>query len=107
MSNITKPMLASECKDVNKLDFENNTYLATPKLDGIRALKINSNLVSRTFKQIRNTHIRTILEETLPDGADGEIVCPGAFQKTTSGVMSSKGKPEFIYYWFDYYTSEL
>jgi len=95
-------MLASACKDMKKLDFTKNTYLATPKLDGIRALKINGKLVSRTFKPIRNLHIKRILETVLPDGADGEIVCPGAFQATSSGVMGSEGTPEFIYYWFDY-----
>jgi len=98
---ITKPMLAAALKDVNQLDYSKG-YLATPKLDGIRALMINGHLVSRTFKPIRNNYIRTMLEAVLPDGADGEIVCPGAFQKTSSGVMSADGEPEFTFYMFDY-----
>lgn len=104
---IVKPMLAATLKDLDTLDFENNKYLATPKLDGIRALMINGVLVSRTFKPIRNTSIKTILERIIPDGADGEIVCPGAFQATTSGVMSEDGEPEFIFYWFDYVHDDL
>lgn len=100
-------MLAATLKDLDTLDFENNKYLATPKLDGIRALMINGVLVSRTFKPIRNTSIKTILERIIPDGADGEIVCPGAFQATTSGVMSEDGEPEFIFYWFDYVHDDL
>lgn len=103
---ITKPMLAATLKDVKQLDFTKG-YLATQKLDGIRALMINGKLVSRTFKPIRNTYIREMLEAILPDGADGEIVCPGAFQNTTSGVMSATGEPKFIYYMFDYVKDDL
>ncbi|KKK86939.1 hypothetical protein LCGC14_2758210, partial [marine sediment metagenome] len=65
---ITKPMLAATLKDVNQLDYSKG-YLATQKLDGIRALMIDGKLVSRTFKSIRNNHIRTMLEDVLPDGA--------------------------------------
>ena len=103
---ITKPMLAATLKDVNQLDYSKG-YLATQKLDGIRALMIDGKLVSRTFKTIRNNHIRTTLEAILPDGADGEIVCPGAFQATSSGVMSEDGAPEFIYYMFDYVKDDI
>ena len=104
---ITKRMLAATLKNMESLDFEENTYLATPKLDGIRALMINGVLVSRTFKPIRNIHIKTILENLLPDGADGEIICPGAFQKTSSGVMRESGEPEFSYYWFDQVVDDI
>ena len=105
-SKITAPMLAAALKDVAQLDFSKG-YLATQKLDGIRALLRNGKLVSRTFKDIRNNHIRKILEEVLPEGADGEIVCPGAFQATSSGVMRADGKPEFTYYMFDYVKHSL
>ena len=104
---ISKPMLASNCGDVKELDFKQNKYLVTPKIDGIRALKINGKLVSRTFKPIRNKYIKGILEELLPDNADGEILCPGAFQNTTSGVMSEEGEPEFVFYWFDLVKDDL
>jgi len=100
---ISKPMLAATIKTADDLNFDNNYYLATPKLDGIRALKINGKLVSRTFKPIRNDYIRGILESLLPDGADGEIVVnTNNFQDTASGVMSVDGEPSFTYYWFDY-----
>ncbi len=102
MALIVKPMLAASLKSFDELDFENNEYLATPKIDGIRALMIDGHLVSRTFKPIRNKYIRTVLESLLPNGADGEIVCPGGFQKTSSSVMSEDGEPEFSYIWFDY-----
>lgn len=99
-------MLAATLKDVSQLDYS-KCYLATQKLDGIRALMIDGKLVSRTFKPIRNNHIRKLLEAVLPDGADGEIVCPGAFQATSSGVMSADGEPEFTYYMFDYVKDDL
>jgi len=106
MNKILKPMLAGTLKDVNQLDYSKG-YLATQKLDGIRALMIDGKLVSRTFKPIRNNHIRKVLEAVLPDGADGEIVCPGEFQATSSGVMSADGEPEFTYYMFDYVKDDL
>lgn len=105
---ITKPMLATACEDFSKLDFKNNKYLATPKLDGIRALMIDGKLVSRKFKSIRNKYIRETLEALLPEGADGEIICPGgSFQVTTGNVMRADGKPEFTFYWFDYVTDDI
>lgn len=106
VKNITKPMLASSIKNIDVLDFTKK-YLATPKLDGIRALKINGHLVSRTFKPIRNKFVRNILEQILPDGADGEIIIGPTFQDTSSGVMSEDGEPLFTYYWFDYVKDSL
>lgn len=106
ISKISSPMLAATLKDIKQLDYSRQ-YLCTPKLDGIRALMINGHLVSRTFKPIRNNYIRKTLEAVLPEGADGEIVCPGAFQATSSGVMSADGEPEFIYYFFDYIKDDL
>jgi DNA ligase-1 len=104
---ITKPMLAATLKSFDALDFKTNEYLVTPKIDGIRALMIDGHLVSRTFKPIRNKHIRTVLEKLLPNGSDGEIVCPGGFQQTSSSVMSEDGFPEFAYKWFDYVKDDL
>jgi len=55
MSPIVKPMLAGKCEQPSALRFP---VLATPKLDGIRCLKINGRAVSRSFKPISNTFIR-------------------------------------------------
>lgn len=99
---ITRPLLAETLVDLNELDFKNG-YLFSYKLDGIRALKINGQLVSRKFKPIPNKHIRMILEAVLPDNIDGEILCPGkSFNETQSLVMSEEGEPEFMFYAFDY-----
>ena len=104
---IKKPMLAAKLTSFDKLVFDNNYYLATPKIDGIRALKIKGQLVSRSFKPIRNTYIRTILERNLPDGADGEIIVGNNFQDCTSGIMTESGEPDFTFYMFDYVSTDL
>jgi len=98
---ITKPMLATKCTDKDKLKYP---VLATPKLDGIRCIKLNGQALSRTFKPIPNQHIRRMIE-TLPDGLDGEIMIKNKpFGEITGIVMSSKSldKVDFQYYVFDF-----
>ena len=100
---IKKPLLAGTLDDLDKLTFPT---LATPKIDGIRALRLGNDLISRQYKQIRNVKIREILSKLLPEGSDGEIITAGTFQDVSSSVMKSGGtenfeKP-FTFYWFDY-----
>jgi len=107
---ITKPMLASKVKDPEKIKYP---VYATPKLDGIRALKIDGKLVSRNFKLIPNKATREYFENALPDNVDGELIlkngkpCGAEFNKTSSAVMSEEGNPEVIYYVFDYVLNDL
>lgn len=95
---IIKPMLAATLTDINKIKFP---VLATPKIDGIRCLRINGRSVSRTFKNIPNRYIQEKMKN-LPDGLDGELIVGETFQETTSGVMSQDGKPGFLYMVFDF-----
>jgi DNA ligase-1 len=95
---ITKPMLASAAKDLNDLKYP---LIASPKLDGIRCLKVDGKVVSRSFKPIRNDYIRGILEQLLPEGADGEIMAGDNFQQVASSVMSKAGEPAFKFHMFD------
>ena len=95
---ITKPMLAGIVTDFSKIKFP---VLATPKIDGIRCLRVYGYSVSRTFKRIPNKHIQQQMQG-LPDGLDGELIIKGGFQKTTSGIMSRDGEPDFEYWVFDY-----
>lgn len=107
-SKIVKPALAVKLEDWNNLDFTKHEYLATPKIDGIRALKVNSRLVSKSFKLIRNRYIREILEQVLPEGADGEIIDDSEkFQTTSSVVMSEDGRPEFTFKMFDWVQDDI
>jgi len=97
-------MLASPIESIKSLKYP---LLASIKLDGIRALKINGKLVSRTFKAIPNNYIRSIVEKELPDGIDGELVVGNSFQDSSSGVMSRDGQPDFIFYVFDWVNGDV
>lgn len=99
---ITKPMLASPWEG-EPLKFP---VYATPKLDGIRALTIDGQLVSRTFKPIKNKSIVEALSD-LPSGLDGELLA-GNFQETTHRVMKEEEtEGEWAYYIFDYVKDNL
>jgi DNA ligase-1 len=98
MPIIKKPLLAGSF-DPTKAVFP---YIATPKIDGIRFLMVNGVAVSRTFKPIRNNYIQEKLQETFPDGIDGELTSGDTFQSSTSAVMSIDGSPKFKAWVFDY-----
>lgn len=101
---ITRPLLAATLEDISTLKFP---VLATPKLDGIRVLKVGGKAVTRKFKPIPNKYIRELLEKHLPDGVDGEIMTSGTFNDIQSKVMSHDGEPEFTFYAFDYVKDAL
>lgn len=101
---ITQPLLAAKKPVLEKLKFP---VLATPKIDGIRCLKVNGQALSRSFKPIPNKHIRKLIEEYCPDGFDGEILCGDGFNDVQSMVMSFEGEPKFRFLVFDYVLSSL
>lgn len=83
--------------------------LATPKMDGIRCLKVGGQLKSASFKPIPNRYINKQLTEFgLPDGLDGELMLRGNnFQEVASAVTSRDGEPDFIYKVFDFVSTDL
>lgn len=98
-----KPLLAATLENFEDIRFP---VLASPKLDGIRALVLNGKLVSRTLKPIPNDYIREWLSKPLFEGLDGELVVgeptdPMCYRNTVSGVMSKEGRPNYTYYVFD------
>lgn len=106
---ITKPMLAGNCEDITKLKYP---VFASPKIDGIRALTINSQAytysrINEKFKLVKNFMIRAMLKE-LPTGLDGELVtldntgAPNKFNDIQSKVMSKNVQTAFQYLVFDY-----
>jgi DNA ligase-1 len=98
--SISKPLLAQSVEKVEDIKYP---CLVTPKIDGVRALKIGGVMVSRQLKPIRNEAIRDILSSLLPEGADGEICGKGTFQDVTSMVMTIKAPVQaFQFYWFDF-----
>lgn len=110
MDSRFKPALACKVKDVEKnLQFP---VLASPKLDGIRALVINGQVVSRSLKLIPNKLIQRLYGHHVLDGLDGELIVgsPTAndvFRKTSSAVMSFDGDVEGVtFYIFDSFNNE-
>jgi DNA ligase-1 len=97
-----KPMLAGKAPEFSQIKFP---VLATPKLDGIRCVIWNHQVLSRSLKPIPNRHIRTQLESVaeLINYFDGELILPQKrFNNISSAVMSFEGEPEFVYQVFDY-----
>ena len=97
-----KPLLAYTVKDAEALRYP---VLVSPKLDGIRCVIHNDQPVSRTLKPIPNRFIQSELGFYPP--FDGELMVgdprdPAAFNKSTSGIMSRDGEPDFTYWVFDY-----
>jgi DNA ligase-1 len=97
-----KPMLAAKA-DLSKIHY--HTF-CSPKIDGIRVIVKDCQVLSRTLKPIPNLYIQQELGIHDNEGLDGEITIgkpneENIMQKTTSGVMSIKGTPNFTYSVFD------
>lgn len=105
---LRRPMLAAPTK---KADLQTLQYplLASPKIDGVRAVNVNGRLVSRTLKAIPNRHTYGLFSNLKLHGLDGEL-CVGRpydknlMQQTTSGVMSVDGEPDVTWWVFDDWT---
>ena len=101
-----KPMLL--CQD--NPDVNNLTYpvYVLPKLDGIRCLGVEGEVVSRTLKAIPNNHIRKTLRSLGINGMDGELIVGNptdkdVYRNTNSVVMAYDKVAPFKYYVFDYW----
>lgn len=98
-----KPMLAVAAEDLNELQYP---VMASPKLDGIRAIVINGVVVSRSLKPIPNSHVQKLFGRSELNGLDGELICgspcgKSVFRDTNSAVMSKGGEPDVQFYVFD------
>ncbi|MEK7863639.1 MAG: hypothetical protein AAB295_10305, partial [Chloroflexota bacterium] len=88
--------------DRSKLRFP---ALVSPKLDGIRCVKLGGRALSRNLKPIPNAHVRALVEKHLFDGMDGELVLadPTApFREVSSAVMAREGVPDVRFALFDW-----
>lgn len=101
-----RPMLAAKL-DLKRIQWP---LLVQPKLDGIRAIVHNGQALSRTLKPIPNSFVQAFFElrKNLFEGLDGELIvgdpiAKDVFQKTTSGIMSEAGEPNFTFYAFDFW----
>lgn len=102
-----KPMLAA------KTDGKNLVYpvLASPKLDGVRALIIDGKVYSRKLKLIPNLFVQAMFGQEKYNGLDGELIvgepnAEDAIRVTTSGVMSVEGQPDVYFHVFDCFSAE-
>ena len=98
-----KPMLSATVDDVTKLRYP---LLASPKLDGVRAIVLNGVLVSRNLKPIPNKHVQAMFGRKELEGFDGELIMgdptdPAAFRNTSSAAMSHDGEPNVTFHAFD------
>lgn len=103
-----KPLLAGTLTE-NDYDKINFPVIASPKIDGIRCLKLEGGLFSRQMKLIPNVHIQSFANE-IPDGIDGELVVYNNgklsnFNTAQSQIMSKEGAPEWAFFAFDDFSS--
>jgi DNA ligase-1 len=104
-----KPMLAATPKKPEDLRFP---YLASPKLDGIRAVVLMAKLYSRHLKLIPNEITQETFGDPRYNGLDGELIVgrpygDNVFQRTSSGVMTTGMDPQAVLYVFDYVLTPL
>lgn len=81
--------------------------LASPKLDGVRAIVLNGKVMSRTLKPIPNQHVQRMFSHL--EGFDGELIvgpctAHNVYNVTESAVMTTGGEPEVAFYAFDLVT---
>ena len=98
-----KPLLAATVKNFEGLRYP---LMASPKLDGVRALVINGVVVSRSLKPIPNLHVQKLFGKPEFNGLDGELIVGSVmdnstFTNTTSGVMSIDDEPDVRFHVFD------
>ena len=100
-----KPLLAIDSQKVKQQSFP--MYLSE-KLDGIRCIVFGGVAYSRSLKPLPNLFIQAYVKEHRAklEGLDGEIIvgdknAPDVFTKSTSGVMSIHGEPDFTFWVFD------
>lgn len=110
MTLITKPMLADSLENMADLKLP---VLASPKLDGIRCLRLNGKTLSRKFLEIPNKHIQKVMSSLAVEELDGELVTLNedgtikAFNQIQGDVMREEGEPSFQYHVFDYVSSSI
>jgi len=98
-----RPFLACDA-DLNKVTFP---IMVFPKIDGVRALSINSKLVARSGKPFKNKLNTTFFSNTLFDGFDGEMVLglitgDHICNATTSALSTIEGAIATRWCLFDY-----
>jgi DNA ligase-1 len=91
----------------NPVDMATLKYpvLASPKLDGVRAIVKGGVVLSRSLKQIPNEYVQRLFCGL--ENFDGELIVGHPTSKTcytdtVSGVMRASGEPDVHFYVFDH-----
>lgn len=114
-----RPMLAASLLDsdvehtdnqiLNAMNELRYPVYASLKVDGIRAIRLNGSLLSRSLKKIPNKSIRE-RSLVMPGGMDMELWSPDLdYSDVQSAVMSevSELSPRIGFYVFDWYDAKL
>ena len=83
------------------------------KIDGVRAMNLDGNLVARTLKPHNNRYITNKYSQEQYKGLDGEMYLtelgprhPDLCRETSSALRREHGEPDIIWFVFDYITEE-
>jgi DNA ligase-1 len=103
MSKPFKPLLSGKVTDLTALKYP---VIASPKLDGIRAVIKDGQLLARSLKSIPNKALQEVFSRAVFNGLDGELVvgppnASDAYNVTVSEVMSHNKPSEATFYVFD------
>src|SRR5947207_6295054 len=97
-SMIKRPMKGEAVTDLSKVRFPK---MVSPKIDGFRCV-LGPRAYTSRFKDFPNLRVQSDLTGLLDSGQwlDGEIVVgkrrgPGVLQRTSSGVTSVEGNPDW------------
>ena len=106
---LIKPMLAAKIERLEDLEVSAERWLyASPKIDGIRCIIQGGVPLTRSLKPVPNKFVQAWAKEHAErlEGLDGELVVgdprgADAFRRSSSGLMSHDGEPNFTFCVFD------
>jgi DNA ligase-1 len=98
-----KPMLAARDAKIEELRYP---LLASPKLDGVRAIVLDGAVVSRKLESFPNPHVHRLFGDVKLNNFDGELIVGSPtddqVRNITSGAMNRRsGEPDVWFHVFD------
>lgn len=101
-----RPMLAATLPDDFQVEHVRWPILASPKLDGIRAIVYKGQVVSRSLKPIPSGWVQDMFGRPEFEGLDGELILgdptdPLCYNKTFSAVMTQGANVPVDFHVFD------
>ena len=105
-----KPMLAASAsnEEIEKFTFP---LMASPKLDGIRAIVVDGVVMSRSMKPIRNREVQALFGKPEFEGFDGELILgsptdPDCFNHSTA-LMGEELREDVKHLEIQYFVFDL